>query len=40
MFSLVGWVEREPTKNRAQHRVFKGTEKHEIPKNRVKPKAL
>jgi len=33
----VGWVEQRPTKNRTQHRVFKGTEKPEVTKNRVNP---
>ena len=29
-FSIVGWVEQKPTKNRTRHSVFKQTEKSEI----------
>ena len=35
----VSHVERRPTKDRIQHSVFKGTEKPEITKSRVKPGA-
>ena len=36
----VGWVERGPTKNRAQKVAFKLIEKPKTTKNRVKPNAL